>query len=158
MIAIISDTHDNVENIKKAVGIMKGRGVEFCVHCGDVVAPATVRFFDGVKMKFIRGNCDGDTENIKKRAEEIGGEFLGEKAEFEHQGKRFCAYHGHDPAKLDLLIRSGKYDYVLTGHTHKARDEIIGKTRVINPGAHYYGAGETFSILDNGRLESIKIE
>ena len=37
--------------------------------------------------------------------------------------------------KLDKLIRSRRYKYVFHGHTHRQRDEKIGKTRVINPGA-----------------------
>ena len=50
---------------------------------------------------------------------------------------------------LNELIRSQKYDYVLYGHTHTKRNDKIGKTRVINPGAHYYTTFvKTIALLD----------
>ncbi|MFH0875823.1 MAG: metallophosphoesterase [archaeon] len=159
MIGIISDTHDNIGNIKKAISVFKARNVDFAFHCGDIVAPFTVTFFKDVKMKFIQGNCDGDIPMIRKNIELIGGEFLGTIAEFNHGGKKFAAYHGNLTDVLDKLISSKKYDYVLTGHTHKRRDELIGKTRVINPGAHYYGAENTIALLDveKNKLELIQL-
>ena len=36
---------------------------------------------------------------------------------------------------LNSLITDGTYDYVFHGHTHIQRNQIIGRTRVINPGA-----------------------
>ncbi|MBW2992899.1 metallophosphoesterase [Candidatus Woesearchaeota archaeon] len=148
MIGIISDTHDNVVNVKKAVEKFKEADVGFVVHVGDIIAPKTVTFFEGVKLKAVKGNCDGDIKLIKKKLEEIGGEYLGELGEIEYKGKKFGIYHGTDPARVEGMINSGKYDYVLTGHTHIQRDEKIGKTRVINPGAHYYGAENTIVLLD----------
>jgi predicted phosphodiesterase len=56
---------------------------------------------------------------------------------------------------LDTFIKSGKYRYVLTGHTHTLRDERMGDTRILNPGGHYYGAEGTVMILD---LSADKVE
>jgi len=148
MIGIISDTHDNVVNVKKAVKIFEKEKVDFVVHCGDIIAPATIKFFEGVKLKAVKGNCDGDIELIKKRLEESGGEYLGDIGEIEYKGKKIGIYHGTNPVKLEGMINSKKYDYILTGHTHIQRDEQIGKTRVINPGAHYYGAENSIALLD----------
>lgn len=147
-IGIISDTHDNVENVLKAVAFFKAHAVEFVVHCGDMVAPKTVEFFAGVKLRMVNGNCDGDIANLKIKLGSIGGEYLGEFAELLVDGKRILAYHGHVQAKLDSFIKSGLYRYVLTGHTHRSRDESFGQTRVINPGAHYYGGQNTVMLLD----------
>jgi len=154
-IGIISDTHDNVGNILKAVKVFQAKGVEFVVHCGDVVSPASAKFFNGVKIKLVKGNCDGDTEHIGEKLESIAGEYLGESAELSIDGKQIAAYHGQDKAKLDKIIKSGQYRYVLTGHSHKLRDEVVGKTRVLNPGAHYYGSEGTIMILD---LKEDKVE
>ncbi|MBI2647490.1 metallophosphoesterase family protein, partial [Candidatus Woesearchaeota archaeon] len=44
--------------------------------------------------------------------------------------------------------KSNKYDYVLTGHTHIKRDEKIGKTRIINPGALFGIHPYTIALLD----------
>ena len=148
MIGIISDTHDNVGNVIKAVELFKRKGCDLVIHSGDIVAPATVPFFKGLNMVFVKGNCDGDIEMIRAKAEEIGGKFFLENHELEYHGKRIAVTHGKYQTVLTALIDSQRFDYVLHGHTHKSRDEHIGKTRVINPGAHYYGAENTISLLD----------
>ena len=149
MLGIISDTHDNIYSIKKAIEIFEGVGCDLIIHCGDVIAPVTVDFFKGLNIKFVRGNCDGDIENLKKRAAEINSEFYDDIYEFTYEAKKFVAYHGSDPFKLKKLIESRKYDYVLRGHTHKKEDVKVGATRVINPGAHYPTTEEkTVAILD----------
>lgn len=149
IIGIISDTHDNVENIKKAIKLFLEQKVDFVVHCGDVVAPATIKHFKGIKLKLVKGNCDGDIENIKLKIEEIDGEYLGEVGIIDIDNKsKLLAYHGNDRKRLDSFIKNCRYQYILTGHTHVSMDEIIGSTRVLNPGAHYYGGQETVMILD----------
>ncbi len=148
MIGIISDTHDNVEDVKKAVELFRQRGADFVLHLGDVVAPFTITFFEGVKLKVIRGNCDGDIETMKKKLEAIGGEYLGEEAFMEIGGKKAAAIHGQNEKRLSELISSGEYDYVFHGHTHRERDEMVGKTRVVNPGAHYWGTGRTIVFFE----------
>lgn len=156
MIGIISDTHDNVPMIKKAVDILKGKNPEIVLHLGDVVAPITVKLFSGLKMKFIKGNCDGDTVGIKRVAQAIGGDYLGDFAEIKIKGKGFALYHGGNRERLNSLIDSQRYDYVLHGHTHRMRNEKIGKTRVINPGNFYPGHEDNgFAFLD---IEKDKVE
>ena len=78
LIGIISDTHDNVDAIDRAVRIFKEYKVDLVLHLGDIVAPMTISNFDGLNIKFVRGNNDGDILNIKKRIEEIGGDYLGD--------------------------------------------------------------------------------
>jgi putative phosphoesterase len=148
IIGLISDTHDNVPNILKAKEIFKENKVSLVIHSGDVVAPKTVTFFEGLNVWFIKGNADGDTEKIKLFAEKQGGKYLGELAEFDIENKKFCVYHGTDPDKLRNLALSQKYDYVITGHTHEPYKIKEGKTLIINPGAHYYMSSNTIAILD----------
>ncbi|MDO8741370.1 MAG: metallophosphoesterase [Candidatus Woesearchaeota archaeon] len=154
MIGIISDTHDNIPNIKKAVDIFKNRKVDLVIHLGDLVAPVTALYFKGLKMKFIKGNCDGDVELMKERIKEIGGEFLGISSELNLSNKKLFLIH--KPDNINELALSGKYDYILHGHDHKAKDEKIGKTRIINPGTHYLGNPiHTIALLD---LEKDNVE
>ncbi len=148
MIGIISDTHDNVPNIIKAIKIFENANVDFIIHCGDVIAPATVKFFKGIHTKVVKGNCDGDIDHLKSVLEEIKGEYLGEVGELDISGKRILVYHGKYQEKLQKFIDSQEYDYILTGHTHQTRDEKIEKTRVINPGAHFYGCENKIVLLD----------
>ena len=144
MIGIISDTHDNVQNIKKAVEIFKKRNVELVIHCGDVVAPLSVRFFKGLKVHFVKGNCDGDSAGLRKLAEEDGSVYEGETFEITINDKKIFAAH------LPLIAEQAKgFDYILHGHTHEKRDERIGNTRIINPGGNYAGDQEhSIAVLD----------
>lgn len=158
MIGIISDTHDNVFGIRKAVEIFKERKVEFVLHLGDIVAPITVLYFKGLRIKFLKGNCDGDVENIKEKIKEIDGEFLGIFYELNISNKKIALTH--KPDKIKELALSNNYDYTLHGHTHQKRDELIGNTRIINPGGLYLGNEEhSIMLLDieKDRLECIRV-
>ena len=118
MIGIISDTHENEEAIKRAVEIFKDRKVEFAVHCGDIISPPMLEHFKGLKMKFILGNNDGEKVGLNNKAKSLGFEEVTDEKEFEHKGRKFYVYHGTKREKLDAAIKTNKYDYVLTGHTH----------------------------------------
>lgn len=159
MLGIISDTHENEEAIKKAVKIFKEKKVEFVVHCGDIISPPMLEHFKELMMKFVFGNNDGEKAGLNKKAGEYGWEEITDEREFGHRGRKFYVYHGTNKEKLDNAIKSNKYDYILTGHTHIKRDEKIGKTRVINPGALFRIYPYTIALLDvkKGKLEFIKI-
>jgi predicted phosphodiesterase len=48
---------------------------------------------------------------------------------------------------MEQALRDGA-DYLLHGHTHELRDERIGRTRMINPGALFRAARYTAALLD----------
>ncbi len=144
-VGIISDTHDNVEAIQRAMRVFKREGVDFIIHCGDVVAPKTVEFFRGISVKFVLGNCDGDVENLEKKIKDIGGEFLGDMGKIGVDGKTIMVFHGHDPVIMRIL-KDKKPDYLLTGHTHIASDVMEGGVRILNPGGHY-GLGQVSKVI-----------
>ena len=148
MIGIISDTHENEEAINKAVEIFKSKNVEFAVHCGDIISPPMLEHFQGLKMKFVFGNNDGERNGLIARCKEMGFEEVTDEKTFIFKKKSFFVYHGTNKEKLDAEIKSNKYNYVLTCHTHIKRDEKIGKTRVINPGALFRIYPKTVALLD----------
>ena len=82
--------------------------------------------------------------------DEIKGEI-----EFTYKNKKFYAYHGTKSKILNGAIQSNKYDYILTGHTHQKRDDKVGKTRIINPGALFRVYPCTVALLD---LENDKLD
>ena len=160
MIGIISDTHENEEAIKKAVEIFKQTNVEFAVHCGDIICPPMLEHFKGLKMKFVYGNNDGERAGLNSKSKDLGWGKVADEKEFECNGKKFYVYHGTKKERLDAAIKSNKYDYILTGHTHIKRDERIGKTRVINPGALFRIYPYTIALLDaeKDRLEFVEVK
>ncbi|MBR9690877.1 metallophosphoesterase [Candidatus Woesearchaeota archaeon] len=157
MIGIISDTHEQYESILKAVEIFKLKNVEFVVHCGDVISPGMLKHFEGLNMKFVFGNCDGERKGLIETSRKYGWNEINDALEFEHKNKKF--YVVHNPILADEAVQSEKYDYVFHGHTHEKRDEKIGKTRIINPG-RLLNPPRTIVILDvtNDSLEFIPIE
>ncbi|MEA2036302.1 MAG: metallophosphoesterase [Nanoarchaeota archaeon] len=155
MIGIISDTHDNVNNVLKAIKIFENNNVDFIVHCGDVVSPLTMKHFNGIHTKLVKGNCDGEVDGLKKTMEDIKGEYLGEVGKLNILGKKIIIYHGEKKDKLQDFIDGQEFDFILTGHTHESRDEKKDKTRIINPGAHYYGGENKVVLLD---VEKDKVE
>jgi uncharacterized protein len=162
MIGIISDTHDNVPNILKAVEIFKKRKVDFVIHCGDVVSPGTVRFFDGLNTKFIFGNCDGDRTLIEEKVEEIGGIHLGMNCEINHEGKTIGIVHGDNRTAYEKMTCKGN-DYLLHGHRHIPEDTKKGNTRILCPGGHCLGDPKEWNkiiILDveNDAAEFIQVK
>ncbi|HHF08843.1 MAG TPA: YfcE family phosphodiesterase, partial [Kosmotoga arenicorallina] len=65
---VISDTHDNMENTKKAIELAKSNNVDTIFHCGDIVSPFTARLltdFQG-SVFVVTGNNDGEKIMLKE--------------------------------------------------------------------------------------------
>lgn len=159
-IGILGDSHDHADHLRKAIDILKERGVDFVVHCGDYVSPGNVLLFEGLQLIGIFGNDDGDIFALTEAFREIGGDLKGYFGEFFAGEKKFAIYHGDHEGILDALIRCGKYDVVIHGHTHKKGDFVVGATRAICPGTvHGFGAEATIAIyeIEDNKLEFIEL-
>ena len=130
-IGIISDTHDNIPNIKKAVNTFNANNVDFVIHAGDYVAPFSVVPFDDLKCDYagVFGNNDGEKIGLSKKSQD---KIKPQPLILELEGKSI--YVIHEPNNLDNLIDSQNYDIIIYGHTHEHVIENHGKTLVINPG------------------------
>jgi uncharacterized protein len=51
LIGICSDTHDHIENIRKAVRFFKEKGVDKVIHSGDYCSPFTIPLFEGLPIE-----------------------------------------------------------------------------------------------------------
>lgn len=150
-IGIISDTHDNIENILKAVKEFNSRHVEIVLHAGDFVSPIAVESFAGIKLVGILGNNDTDIPGLTSAFNKIDGELKGEIFEAVYDGMKLVIYHGTSSSRKEFLIKSGKYDMVIYGHTHRKASNKIGRTLVINPGTAkgwFFGFYATIAVFD----------
>ena len=150
-IGLISDTHDNIENIEKSVRIFKAEETETVIHAGDFVSPFAIRAFHEIKLIGVFGNNDVDKAGIRNAFNDIGGKITGETYEMEVDGLQVVVYHGTRKEANNSLIHSGKYDIVVCGHTHRTENTRVGKTQVVNPGTAngwFFGFGATLAILD----------
>jgi uncharacterized protein len=139
LIGIISDTHDNAQNLLKVFEYFNEKNVDLILHLGDWVSPFMLKFCKSSNFKIISifGNNESKIERFSKKVVEFGVdvEFLGLRAELELDGKKFFLCHGDNLAELDSAISSGKYDVVLSGHNHLSSIKRMGNVVHINPGA-----------------------
>jgi putative phosphoesterase len=147
LIGIISDTHDNLTGLQKAIQIFKDHKIEMLIHCGDWNSLYALEFFDKemkdlrIPIKSVVGNNTGDVKRILMNNNKIQNPIeWSEKVtlSLDIDGKKTIIYHGDDYAILDALIESQRYDIIFTGHTHSPRNEVVGKTLVLNPGSTSY--------------------
>jgi uncharacterized protein len=150
-IGLISDTHDNIENILKAVREFKSRHVDVVLHAGDFVSPIAVESFAGIKLVGIVGNNDTNIPGLTSAFNKIHGELKGEIFEAVYDGINLVIYHGTSSSKKEFLIKSGKYDMIIYGHTHRKANDKIGRTIVVNPGTAkgwFFGFYATIAVFD----------
>ena len=137
-IAIVSDTHDNIDNFNKIIDFLHKENIGTILHCGDIcnqeIIDQALKNFKG-EIMFVRGNGDFELHNIP------------EKLEIELGDKKIFFNHYPDIAKKKA--ESGKFDLVFYGHTHRPWVEMIGNCKLVNPGEV---AGQrfkpTFAIYD----------
>jgi putative phosphoesterase len=164
----VSDSHDNRENIIKAVSIINDKGVDALIHCGDFIAPFVKRWFDklnnSIKKNFygVFGNNDGERLYMTQ--------FLGQICEFakngneliiELGGKRIWVSHMPKQETIEALANSKKFDIILSGHTHIAVNKKYDNgVLVVNPGevCGYLTDKPTFAIINTETLEAEIIE
>ncbi len=74
LIAIISDSHDNIYNIEKFLNWCEKNSIEMIIHCGDLAAPAVLKKEFSLKFKgpfhFVHGNV-ADRELNEEFAQEL---------------------------------------------------------------------------------------
>jgi putative phosphoesterase len=137
-IAVLSDIHDHIWNLAKALEKVKGEKCQALIFCGDFCAPFIASLLTKTSLPVYAcfGNNDEDQLSIIKRADSTKFQVwaLGEEfAEIELDDKKiaFCHY----PKLGRLLAQTGDYQAVFHGHTHEAYQEKIGNTLLANPGA-----------------------
>lgn len=140
-IGILSDTHDDIENLRKAISIFNNSSVDYVFHAGDYIFPGMIDELKGLKSNAnfkqlvgVYGNNDGERFLLLKKFFELKGELKGEYGEKEIDGNRIGIYHGTNEQFRNELISEGNYDVFIYGHTHIKEYRKIGKTLILNPG------------------------
>lgn len=163
LIGAISDSHDNLPQIEKAVQTLNQQNVGLVLHAGDYVAGFVIPKFKQLNCKLIGvfGNNDGDHELLKKRFSETTNCTIHDRfAQVTIEGYRIALLHGHETELLGAIIDSGYFDAVIHGHSHNKNIEQKGKTLAINPGelCGYLTGKPTIAILDTAKNEAKIIE
>jgi putative phosphoesterase len=130
-IGVVSDTHNNLANVRRIVEILNAAGVERVVHTGDVTQAKTLRLLADlcVPLVGVYGNND-EREPLAEVAAEAGFEMVEPPLELDWCGRRILVVH--DPLDVDRWW-SG-HDVVLHGHDHRRRIQRDVERLVFNPG------------------------
>lgn len=155
-IGLISDTHNNLPATIRAARLLLDHGVEAVLHCGDIGQPRILeelytRFYDkGITLYFVFGNCDFGVPAVLDYPELDGLHPCGRFGELELGGKRIGFMHGDDDRTFARQAESGCFDYLISGHTHVPHDQMLGATRLLNPGsaARSRRGPESCAVLD----------
>jgi len=157
LIGIMSDTHDDMERIARVVEVFNSRGVSEVLHAGDFVSPFTFEVLGGLRARFmgIFGNNDGDRLLLREKS----GDRIFSQPLIAEVGGRMVAVV-HEPASVEALASSGKFDLVVYGHTHAPDVRRVNNTLVVNPGkaAKLHKGRSTAVILDAEKMEAEIIE
>ncbi len=143
-IAIISDTHDNLENLRKFFEFSKKEKVKVLIHCGDVCNGNTLKEIEEnfKKIYLVLGNAD-IVDSLFECAKKT--------KIFQKEGKikagklkiGFC--HAFKLKEKNLK----DFDFYFFGHTHWPFLKKEKNCYLVNPGnlaGLYYKA--TFALLD----------
>ncbi|MDA8091293.1 MAG: metallophosphoesterase [Nitrospiraceae bacterium] len=154
LIGIMSDSHDDMESIIKAVLFFNSKKVEMVLHAGDLVAPFTFEEALGkldAPFTGVFGNNDGDRLMLSKKS---GERFFDAPYVMEAAGKRLVLMH--EPRLVDELAESGKFDAIIYGHLHKHEIREKDGTLIISPGklARLHKGESTVALLDTETMEA----
>jgi len=167
-IAIISDVHNNEVSLEKVLAYCKEKGIETIICCGDLASLETLDFlndnFSG-NILYTFGNAEyDDVRNLAGRKKYKNTFLFPEFGEAVIEKKNVAFVHFTEKAKG--LARTGKYDFIFYGHTHKPwveeaiADENGKKYTLLNPGTT---AGEiylpTFAVwgTESGKFDLVRV-
>jgi len=136
IIAVFSDSHDNIWNLNKALQLAALAGAEMLIHCGDYCAPFVLldlaRFAGQVHGVF--GNVDGDKYLMTDWAHTKFSNITlhGDIGELDIAERKIAFVHS--PKVANGLALTGEYEVVFYGHTHEKAIKKSGDCLLVNPG------------------------
>ena len=150
----MSDTHDDMESIKKAVAFFNSKKVDMVLHAGDLVSPFTFEALDLLESDFagIFGNNDGDRLLLNQKS---GGRLFNQPHVMELDGRRLVMVH--EPRVVEELVASGGFDAVIYGHLHTTDvRRVDGGALVLSPGkvARLHKGESTVALLNTKTMEA----
>jgi len=147
LIGILSDSHGHASRTAEAVRILLEAGAEILLHLGDIETTAVLDELVGHNAHIVFGNCDWDHRSLATYAEHVGIAVEHPRGHLVIADKTVVFTHGDRDEIMSQTLNEGVH-YLLHGHTHQVRDEKVGTTRIINPGALFRASQYTVAVLD----------
>ena len=158
-LGIVSDTHAHVAFTRQAVIAFSEQEVDEVIHCGDIGSAEIPPLFAHWPAHFVFGNVDHRTHLLEAAIAETPHHTChGRYGQIKRDGRKIAMLHSDDQRRFDEVIHGCQFDLVCYGHTHCAKQERVGDTLVLNPGAVYRADPHTVAIVDLPQLTVTWIE
>lgn len=161
-VGIVSDTYDNREGLKLLLNRLLVSGARWLFHCGGLGSAALVDLLKPWQVYIVAGEKERDRAAIENALQKARLQAnLPTELTLTIEGVRIGLCRGDNLSLVNRWARSGEFDYIFHGHTLRRRDEMLGRTRVINPGAlggpRYQSRSGCLLDLMSGELKVIEI-
>jgi len=165
LIGVMSDSHDNIPNLKKALRVFGENNVKAIIHLGDIVSPFTLKELCNLEIPVyaVFGNNCGEKIFLSQVARECGVKLSSPPYQIDlgdNPKRKILLIHGFGPKQQTvqmarILAKSDEYNAVLFGHTHEPLIEKHGNTILLNPGEvlGYLTGKASVALLDLSSLE-----
>ena len=153
-VGVISDTHDRLPPLRRAVALFERLKVAAIFHAGDFVAPFAAKIIApevlSVPLHCIYGNNDGEREGLKAILPNLVEGPLTVKL----GGRTIVMHHFIDWLKPADIAPA---DVVISGHSHEVVNEQGNGKLLLNPGECCGWVNDrcTVALLD---LETLKAD
>ena len=160
-VGLLADSHGRAKTTDHAVQLLLQQGADGLIHLGDVGSPEVLEALvaappgsrQPVPAHVVFGNTDDRINELDRYGRELGLAVDHPMGWLTLAGQSLAFCHGHEPKRMNEALDLPA-NYLCHGHTHRARDEKHGQTRVINPGALYRARQYTVALLDT-RTEAL---
>ena len=158
IVGVVSDTHNNIKNIKKIIDLFNDEQVDLVIHTGDISKAATLEIFSNLNSPLVGvfGNNDRIEEGLEEVCEEYNFNFQEPPLSLTLENKKVAIFHEPDLIK-DYIKKHKDTDLIFHGHTHRYREEIINKVTYFNPGESA-GSLEGKSAIGLVNLNNLRIK
>ena len=160
LVGVVSDTHNNIKNIEKIISIFNKENVDIVIHTGDISKATTLKLFSSLNCPLVGvfGNNDRIEEGLETVCSKHNFKFQEPPLVLNIKNKKILILHEPDLIE-DYLNKEADIDLILHGHTHRYREEKLGKVICFNPGesAGMQKGKNAIGILDLINLDAKRI-
>jgi hypothetical protein len=148
-IAVVSDTHGQIEQIREAIRVLDSLNIDAIIHCGDIGSTAVIPLFEKWPTHFVFGNVDRhDEAQLQTEIEACGQTCHGRFGELSLAGQKIAFLHSDDRNRFLETMNSGEWDLVCYGHTHRVESHTVGETVILNPRALHRATPRSFALVE----------
>ena len=158
LVGVVSDTHNNIKNIKKIIALFNEEQVDLVIHTGDISKSTTLEVFSNLKSPLVGvfGNNDRIEEGLKEVCEVYDFNFQEPPLSLTLENKKVAVFH--EPELIEGYIKDHQdTDLILYGHTHRDKEEKVGDIIYFNPGESA-GSMEGKSAIGLINMRNLKIK